>query len=173
MLNAIEILLVVTLVVIAYMAMSMYNTANTDPFCNCSNFGTRKVSRPTYHNYSQLDNTTYGARGMDWPVGSPYDVYSMRTAKHNRRRARAMASKQCGDKYTVPKTGYSTVPIARGTASTPMTVNTPLGCELPMLTSDGPSPVDTFPAGSFESPAQADGSSCTQASPYNLRVGVL
>ena len=88
-------IVIITLAIIV--ALIMYK--KTETFCNCAGFGTRKVSKPAYYNYSQNDVSRYGARDVRWPVGTPYDAYSMQYNAAMRKNAAQYAANNCNVKF--------------------------------------------------------------------------
>lgn len=163
--------MIITCIIIATLIVSllMY-IKTTESYCNCANFGTRKIRKPTYYNYSQDDTSRYGVRDPEWPIGAPYDAYSTEYKLATRKKANQYALDNCGVKFVeMPSTGYKS---AKKAPQPPTYVSTPEGCRLPIM-SDGLPPISMNPAGSFVSPTHNDPKTCASFSPYSIPIGVL
>lgn len=156
--------LIVTLAII--ITLIMYK--KTEDFCNC--LGTTKVGKPAYYNYSTDDVSKYGARDGRWPVGTPYDAYSMDYKRFINENAEQYALDNCGVKpVEMPSTVSAT---AKRAPNKTAYVTTPEGCTVPLMV-NGLHRITESPAGSFSSPSTAARGTCTSFSPYNMSIGVL
>lgn len=163
--------MIIICVIIAVIAVAIVvYVMNMEKYCNCAGFGTRKVTSRPYYNYSNNDTTKYGARDLNWPVGTPYDVYSMKYNAAMNKNAAQYAADKCGVKFVeMPSTGYKTAKRAPAQMSY---TTTPEGHNVPIM-SDGLFPITMNPAGSFTSPSETPPKSCASFSPYNMSIGVL
>jgi hypothetical protein len=156
--------LIVTLAIIV--TLIMYK--KTEDFCSC--IGTTKVGKPAYYNYSTDDVSKYGARDGRWPVGTPYDAYSMDYKRVINENAEQYALDNCRVKPAeTPSAVYET---AKRAPSPTAYVTTPEGCTVPLMVNGLPR-ITESPAGSFSSPSAAAPGTCANFSPYNMAIGVL
>ena len=165
-------MIIVCVIIAAIAVVIAVYMVNMEKYCNCAAFGTQKVlGSPPYYTYSPRDIANYGGRDVQWPVGTPYDIYARQYREATKKQNEAYALDACGVKLVkIPPSPTVYSPSSRRLL--PTYVSTPEGCRVPIM-SDGLPPIAMNPAGSFDYPVETTPSSCASFSPYNLAIGVL